>query len=81
MFRRRKCCPARFISGSEPNEDPADPKLSADVVKQVQDLEAGLRKKGLGPTRLKVVVEEGGEHNEANWSRRLPEAMLFLYGQ
>jgi hypothetical protein len=50
-------------------------------VQLVQDLEADLRKKGLGPTRLKVVVDQGGEHNEANWSRRLPEAMLFLYEQ
>ena len=40
-----------------------------------------LRKKGMGPARLKVVVEEGGQHTEAAWSKRLPEAMLFLYGQ
>ena len=78
---KAKVLPRKIYVGMGTNEDPADPKLSADVVKHVQDLEAGLRKKGLGPTRLKVVVDEGGEHNEANWSRRLPEAMLFLYGQ
>ena len=78
---KAKVLPGKIYVGMGTNEDPADPKLSADVVKQVQELEAELRKKGLGPARLKVVVDEGGQHNEANWSRRLPEAMLFLYGQ
>jgi predicted alpha/beta superfamily hydrolase len=78
---KAKVLPRRIYVGMGTNEDPADPKLSADAVKQVQDLEADLRKKGLGPTRLKVVVDQGGQPNEANWSRRLPEAMLFLYGQ
>jgi hypothetical protein len=35
----------------------------------------------MGPSRLKVMVEDGAEHNEAAWSRRLPEAMVFLYGK
>jgi hypothetical protein len=29
---------------------------------------------------LKVVVDDGAQHNEAAWSRRLPDALLFLYG-
>ncbi len=78
---KEKVLPHKIYVGIGTNDDPADPKLSAEAVKQVQDLEADLRKKGLGPTRLKVVVDEGGEHNEAAWSRRLPEAMLFLFGE
>jgi hypothetical protein len=35
----------------------------------------------MGPDRLKVVVEEGAVHHEGAWSRRLPEALLFLYGR
>jgi len=27
------------------------------------------------------VVEEGAVHNEAAWTRRLPDALLFLYGR
>lgn len=79
--QKEKTLPRKIYLGIGTNEGGADAKLSADVVQQVQDLESDLRKKGLGPTRLKVVVDQGGEHNEANWSRRLPEAMLFLYGQ
>jgi predicted alpha/beta superfamily hydrolase len=78
---KEKVLPRKIYLATGTNEASSDPKLSADVVQLVQDLEADLRKKGLGPTRLKVVVDQGGEHNEANWSRRLPEAMLFLYEQ
>ncbi len=58
-----------------------DQQPSAEIVKSVEELEKVLRKKGMGPTRLKVVVDEGAQHNEAAWSRRLPEALLFLYGK
>jgi len=58
-----------------------DVAYNAQLVKSTEELETILRKKGLGPSRLKVVVEEGAVHNEAAWSRRLPDALLFLYGQ
>jgi len=58
-----------------------DAQYNAELVKNVQDLETILRKEGMGPDRLKVVVEEGAVHNEGAWSRRLPEALLFLYGR
>jgi len=29
---------------------------------------------------LKVVIEEGAQHNEIAWSKRLQRALLFLYG-
>jgi predicted alpha/beta superfamily hydrolase len=58
-----------------------DPAYNAQLVKKVEELQSILRKKGMGPERLKVVVEEGATHNEAAWSRRLPEALVFLYGR
>jgi predicted alpha/beta superfamily hydrolase len=58
-----------------------DPSQSPLVVDDVRALEAVLVKKGMGATRLRVVIEEGGQDNEAAWSRRLPDALLFLYGQ
>lgn len=58
-----------------------DPSQSPIMVEDVRQLEAVLVKKGMGATRLRVAVEEGGQDNEAAWSRRLPDALLFLYGQ
>src|SRR5271157_1530377 len=57
----------------------ADEKASAKDADAVRDLEKILRAKGLGPNRLKVVVEEGAHHDEGAWSKRLPDALLFLY--
>ena len=57
-----------------------DTEYNAQLVKSVEELQTILRKKGMGPDRLKVVVEEGAVHNEGAWSRRLPEGLLFLYG-
>jgi hypothetical protein len=38
-----------------------------------------LHEAGLGDERLKVVVQEGGRHNEASWAARLPDALAFLF--
>jgi predicted alpha/beta superfamily hydrolase len=57
-----------------------DAETSSKLVEDVQELEKILRAKGLGPNRLEVVVEEGGEHSETAWSKRLQGALLFLYG-
>jgi predicted alpha/beta superfamily hydrolase len=57
-----------------------DPEFNAQLVKSVEELQTILRKKGMGPDRLKVVVEKDAVHNEGAWSRRLPEALIFLYG-
>ena len=55
--------------------------VNAEVVKIVTDLEKTVRSKGMGPGRLKVLVEDGGQHNEEAWARRLPDALIFLYGR
>jgi predicted alpha/beta superfamily hydrolase len=60
--------------GNEPSQSPL-------LVEDVRQLEAVLVKKGMGATRLRIAIEEGGQDNEAAWSRRLPDALLFLYGQ
>jgi predicted alpha/beta superfamily hydrolase len=80
--QKAKVLPQKMYIGVGTSEAPyGDTLQSPKVVEQVKDLEKILSKKGLGPTRLKVVVEEGAEHNPAAWSRRLPDAMLFLYGK
>jgi predicted alpha/beta superfamily hydrolase len=71
--------PEKMYVGIGTAEDP-DEKVAAPYVAAVQELEKILRAKGLGPTKLKVVVEEGAQHDEVAWSKRLQGALLFLYG-
>ena len=58
----------------------SDEKASETDADAVRELEKILRAKGLGPNRLKVVVEEGAHRDEIAWSKRLQNALLFLYG-
>jgi predicted alpha/beta superfamily hydrolase len=77
---KAKLLPQKIYIGVGTAES-GDLKSSGEEVQDVQELEKILRKKGMGPTRLKVVVQEGAHHNEAAWSQRLSAAMLFLYGK
>ena len=52
-----------------------------ETVAHVLELEQILRQSGLGPRRLRVVVEPGGTHSEGAWANRLPRALEFLYGE
>jgi enterochelin esterase-like enzyme len=38
-----------------------------------------LKADGFGPDRLRVVVQEGGRHNEESWALRFPDALAFLF--
>ncbi len=77
---KAKLLPPKMYLGVGTNET-TDRQPSAEIVKSVEELEKVLRRKGMGPSRLKVVVDKGALHNEAAWSDRLPEALLFLYGK
>ncbi len=77
---KAKQLPPKMYLGIGTSET-TDQQPNAQIVQSVEDLEKVLRAKGLGPSRLKVVVEQNATHNEAAWSRRLPEALLFLYGK
>jgi predicted alpha/beta superfamily hydrolase len=50
-----------------------------ETVANVLELEQVLRRRGLGPRRLRVVVEEGATHSEAAWANRFPLALHFLF--
>jgi predicted alpha/beta superfamily hydrolase len=50
------------------------------VVDDVREFAAILRRSGLDDHRLRLVIEEGGMHNESAWARRFPEALTFLFG-
>ena len=53
---------------------------NVETVRNVLKLEALLRHAGLGPRRLRVVVQEGAAHSEDAWAGRLPGALEFLFG-
>lgn len=46
----------------------------------VQRLYDQLRKRGIPQSRLMLVRDKQGEHNEASWARRFPNAIRFLLG-
>ena len=50
------------------------------VVDDVRELAGIFGRAGLDDRRLKLVIEEGGTHQEATWGRRFPVALLFLLG-
>lgn len=77
---KAKLLPQKMYIGVGTSEG-EDPRIAEQEVQDVKELEKILRAKGMGETRLKVVVEEHATHNEGAWARRLPEAMLFLYGK
>ncbi|HWF86626.1 MAG TPA: alpha/beta hydrolase-fold protein [Vicinamibacterales bacterium] len=45
----------------------------------VQTLTEILKAAGLTDARLRIVVQEGGGHNEAAWASRFPDALAFLF--
>jgi predicted alpha/beta superfamily hydrolase len=49
------------------------------VVEDVRQLERSLRRAGLDESRLLVKIDEGATHNEAEWAKRFPEALSFLF--
>jgi predicted alpha/beta superfamily hydrolase len=56
-------------------------ELNEETVENVRKLETILRRSGLGPRRLEVVVEEHATHSERAWAGRLPAALEFLFGR
>ncbi len=77
---KTKLLPQRIYMGIGTKEA-GNPESDALILKNFTEMEQILKDKGLGGSRLKVVVEGGGQHNEEAWARRFPEALLFLYGR
>jgi predicted alpha/beta superfamily hydrolase len=54
-------------------------RFGSSMTESVSLLKDRLNERGYsGTRRLKYVLDRGGEHNEAAWSRRLPDALRFL---
>jgi enterochelin esterase-like enzyme len=78
--RRAPRWPARVYLGVGTAET-SKADVNRETVENVRVLESILREAGLGPKRLKVVVQEGGTHSEGAWAGRLGEALTFLFGR
>jgi predicted alpha/beta superfamily hydrolase len=55
--------------------------VNRETVENVRVLESILKDSGLGPRRLKVLVEEGATHSEGAWAGRFGDALAFLFGR
>jgi predicted alpha/beta superfamily hydrolase len=78
--RRAPRWPARVYLGVGTRET-GEPDINREAVEDVRALESILRDGGLGPKRLRVVVEDGASHSEDSWAARLPGALTFLFGR
>jgi predicted alpha/beta superfamily hydrolase len=56
------------------------PERNRTVVDDVRELAAIMQRAVLSERRLRLVIAEGAEHNEAAWAARFPEALQFLFG-
>jgi predicted alpha/beta superfamily hydrolase len=79
--RAQTAWPERIVMGigSGEGRPPADADRGARPPAAFQTLVDILRAAGLGEDRLKVVVQEGGRHNEASWASRFEDAAAFLF--
>ena len=78
--RRAPRWPARVYLGVGTAET-SKADINRETVENVRALESVLQHAGLGPKRLKLVVEEGATHSEGAWAGRLAEALTFLFGR
>lgn len=76
--RRAPRWPARIYLGVGTTET-GKADIDRETVSNVRSLESILKAAGLGPKRLKVVVQEGASHSEHAWAARFPDALTHLF--
>ena len=79
LARRATAWPARVYLGVGTAET-SRADWNEETVVNVMRLEQTLKKAGLGPRRLKMIIEQGATHSEGAWAARLPFALTFLFG-
>ncbi len=74
---------ARGVFLAMGTEETANAAYNRRLVEIMDELRSAFEDDGLTEAngRLRVVVEDGGRHNEAAWVRRLPDAFTFLFGE
>ena len=72
--------PEKIVIGVGTREAGRDDK-DRQVVEDVRELQRIMHRAGLGEARLRVQIDVGAGHNEAEWGKRFPEALSFLFGK
>ena len=72
--------PERIVIGVGTREAGREDK-DRQVVEDVRELQLIMQRAGLGDARLRVRIDVGAGHNEAEWGKRFPEALSFLFGK
>lgn len=78
--RRFRTWPERVYLGMGTREL-GDIKKDEKIANDARELGTLIAAAGLDDRRLMVNIEEGAPHSEAAWARRLPGALVFLYGE
>ncbi|MFZ4575366.1 MAG: alpha/beta hydrolase-fold protein [Phycisphaerales bacterium] len=79
ILDRWQSVPSRVFIGVGGREAGDKEETNRRMVSNTRELEAMLKKKGLGADRLMVQVDEAAEHNEKAWAARAPAALKFLF--
>ncbi|HZF96771.1 MAG TPA: hypothetical protein VEY92_00745 [Pseudoxanthomonas sp.] len=66
-----------FVACSREVGDPAISERAIGLARQVQ---SNFQAAGCDSTNFRVVVAPDAEHTEAAWEKRLPGALIFLFG-
>ncbi|MET1161875.1 MAG: alpha/beta hydrolase-fold protein [Pseudoxanthomonas sp.] len=61
-------------------KEASDPYVSKKMIGFVHQLESNFHAAGYDQTNFRAVVEADAEHTEAAWEKRLPDALVFLFG-
>jgi predicted alpha/beta superfamily hydrolase len=64
------------FGGKEASWPPSEKKM----VRLVRQVESNLRVAGYDDASLRVVIDPEARHNERAWAQRLPDALVFLFG-
>ncbi len=57
-----------------------DPKIVARMISLIRSVEANFRAAGYDDSNIRFVVDPEAAHNEDAWAKRLPGALIFLFG-
>ncbi|HEY0182445.1 MAG TPA: hypothetical protein VGC09_06505 [Rhodopila sp.] len=68
--------PRESLGGKEAS----DPVISERIVGLIRQVESNFQPAGYGDASFRVVMDPDALHTEAVWEKRLPGALIFLFG-
>ena len=57
-----------------------DPAITDKMVGLIRVVESNFKSAGYDDSNFRFVFEPEAEHNESAWAQRLPDALMFLFG-